>query len=344
MTLAVVALGSNVGDRLEFLRFGARALGLLGRVVAVSPLYETQPIGGPEQEPFFNAVVVIDTTERPHALLDELHTIEAEAGRVRTVEWGPRTLDLDLILYGTQAVDDGILTVPHPRFMERRFVLEPLVAAWPEATTPDGRPVADLLPAVAGQEVTVVGDWWPEVGAAAQGALGFPVAEGAAAKKAGEPPNAATFTSRGGWWVVGQGVLGMAVVAAVLLSAGTIDAGGWLRWLGAIVATGGALEAGFGLLHLGASLTPYPEPIELGNLIHGGMYRYVRHPIYGGITLGMVGVALLQASWAGLALAIAGGLFFWLKAGFEERRLLVKYPGYALYRRRTPRRMIPWLL
>ncbi len=106
----------------------------------------------------------------------------------------------------------------------------------------------------------------------------------------------------------------------------------------------GFAQVGLGLLHLGVNVTPYPEPLELGNLVHGGVYRHVRHPVYGGITLGMVGLALYQASWAGLATAIGGGVFFWLKAGFEERRLLIRYPDYRDYSARTRFRMIPWIL
>jgi 2-amino-4-hydroxy-6-hydroxymethyldihydropteridine diphosphokinase len=341
MTRAAVALGSNLGDRLVSLRFGADALTRLGTVVSVSSLYETAPIGGPEQEAFFNAVVVIDTDLGPRHLLDELHCIEAEAGRVREVRWGPRRLDLDLILFGNQRAEDGGMVVPHPRFAERRFVLEPLVEAWPEAKTPTGRMVAELLSGVADQEVVSVGSWWPEQ----EGPLVFSdEAEGATGAEVESDGMAATFATRGGWWVVAQAVIGAAVIGSALLFDHTIEVGRWLGWMGAALAIVGAAQATLGLLHLGVSLTPYPEPLELGDLVHGGVYRHVRHPVYGGITLGMVGLALYQLSWVGLLLAIGGGVFFWLKAGFEERRLLAKYPHYIDYRARTRARMIPWIL
>ncbi len=340
MTKAAIALGSNLGDRRALLRSGADALTELGAVVAVSSLYETAPVGGPDQDPFFNAVIVIDTELGPRELLDELHRIEAEAGRVREVRWGPRRLDLDLILYGTRRAEEGGMVVPHPRFAERRFVLEPLVEAWPDAKTPTGRSVADLLPALADQEVVSVGTWWPEEttpkSLSAQAAAESPVS----------PSNEAhsSFGQRGGWWVVAQAAIGAVVVVAALYFDRTIESGRWLVWLGAALLLIGAAQAILGLLHLGVSLTPYPEPLELGNLVHGGVYRHVRHPVYGGLVLGMVGLALYQLSWVGLVAAAGGSAFFWLKAGFEERRLLATYPDYLDYRARTRARMIPWIV
>lgn len=352
MTRAAIALGSNLGDRLAYLRDGAESLAKLGAVVSVSSLYETVPIGGPEQDAFFNAVIVIDTELEPRRLLDELHRIEAESGRVREVHWGPRRLDLDLILFGEQRAEEGGLVVPHPRLGERRFVLDPLVEAWPEATTPEGRPVSHLLPAVSDQEVTRLGSWWPEPAdgtSAVVDGVGATDEVRADERPAGigggpDPAPSSTFTSRGGWWVIAQAVLGIALIGTAVLFDGTIEAGRWLAWVGVGMVFVGALLAGFGLLHLGVSLTPYPEPLELGNLVHGGVYRLVRHPVYGGISLGMVGLALYQLSGAGLAVATGAGAFFWLKAGFEERRLLLKYPDYRAYRARTRARMIPWVI
>ena len=356
MTRTAIALGSNLGDRKAYLRSGAEALADLGTVVSVSSLYETAPIGGPEQAPFFNAVVVIDTHLEPRRLLDELHRIEAEAGRIRAVRWGPRGLDLDLILYGNQRAEEGEMVVPHPRLAERRFVLEPLVEAWPEAKMPEGRPIADLLPGVADQEVVSLGTWWPEQEGRpdlSDDGVGT-IAEGLPRRPTNRSPSTATeqvrarpvptFTARGGWWVVAQAVVGAVVAISVLLFDDTIEVGRWLRWPGAGLVVVGAVQATLGLLHLGVSLTPYPEPLEHAGLVHAGVYRYTRHPVYGGITLGMAGLALYQLSLVGLLAAIGGGIFFWLKAGFEERRLLVKYPGYADYRARTRARMIPWIV
>ncbi len=338
MTRAAVALGSNLGDRRASLHVAADALTALGSVVSVSSLYETAPIGGPEQEPFLNAVIVIDTPLGPRELLDQLHRIEAEAGRVREVRWGPRRLDLDLILYGTEQAEEAGMVVPHPRFSDRRFVLEPLVEAWPDAMTPAGRKVADLLPAVADQEVISVGSWWPDD---QQVLEVFPEAARGAESAQDDGRPALSFTSRGGWWVVAQGVIGAAVILSVFLFDDTMEAGRWLAWFGVALLVAGAVQATMGLLHLGVSLTPYPEPLELGNLVHGGVYRYVRHPVYGGLALGMVGLALFQLSWAALFLALVGSTFFWFKAGFEEQRLLAKYPHYRDYRSQTRARMLP---
>ncbi len=345
MTWAAIALGSNLGDRLVHLRFGADALSELGKVISVSSLYQTAPIGGPEQEAFSNAVIVVDTDLEARQLLDELHRIEAEAGRVREVRWGPRRLDLDLILFGSRQVEGGGMVVPHPRFGERRFVLDPLIEAWPDAKTPDGRLVSRLLPGVADQEVARQGRWWPaepgETGIAADEVSAIEGENGE-----GDEPSAAapsTFTARGGWWVIAQAVLGLAVIGAAVFLGGTIEAGRWLVWAGIGLVLFGAALTVLGLLHLGVSLTPYPEPLELGNLVHGGIYRFVRHPVYGGISLGMVGLALFQLSWVGLAAALGTSFFFWLKAGFEERRLLTKYPGYRDYQARTRARLVPWV-
>jgi protein-S-isoprenylcysteine O-methyltransferase Ste14 len=117
-----------------------------------------------------------------------------------------------------------------------------------------------------------------------------------------------------------------------------------LRALGIVLVVLGLVEASLGLLHLGVSLTPYPEPLQLGNLVHGGMYRHVRHPVYGGLAVGMIGIALFQLSWPALVAALITGIFFWFKAGAEERRLLAKYAGYQDYRSRTRARMIPWVI
>ncbi|MFN5601161.1 MAG: 2-amino-4-hydroxy-6-hydroxymethyldihydropteridine diphosphokinase [Acidimicrobiaceae bacterium] len=121
---AIVALGSNLGDRVAYLRFG---LERLSNVVAQSQVFETDPVGGPDnQGPYLNMVAVIDTDLDPYALLRRLLQIEAEAHRVRVERWGPRTLDLDLLFYDDVTINSEELIVPHPRFAERRFVLEPL--------------------------------------------------------------------------------------------------------------------------------------------------------------------------------------------------------------------------
>ena len=120
---AYLGLGSNLGDRRATLR---AAVDSLPNVAAVSPVYETQPVGGPEQSSYLNLVVQLDTDLSPRELLDLAHRLEQDAGRIRTEPNGPRTLDVDVLLVGDLQVDEGDLVVPHPRMWERRFVLAPL--------------------------------------------------------------------------------------------------------------------------------------------------------------------------------------------------------------------------
>jgi 2-amino-4-hydroxy-6-hydroxymethyldihydropteridine diphosphokinase len=122
---AIIALGSNLGDRVQSLNFAVEQLG--DRVLKQSQVFETDPVGGPEnQGAYLNMVVTLETDLDPYALMRWLHRIEAEAGRVREIHWGPRTLDLDLLFYDDVSIAGGELTVPHPRYAERRFVLAPL--------------------------------------------------------------------------------------------------------------------------------------------------------------------------------------------------------------------------
>jgi 2-amino-4-hydroxy-6-hydroxymethyldihydropteridine diphosphokinase len=130
---AFIGLGSNLGDRLAHLRQGVGQLEQGGDVTAVSPLYETEPVGGPEdQGAFLNVVVELATEDSPHRLLARCQVLEAGAHRVRTVRFGPRTLDADVLLVGDLVVDEPDLIVPHPRMWERRFVLQPLSDLAPE--------------------------------------------------------------------------------------------------------------------------------------------------------------------------------------------------------------------
>jgi 2-amino-4-hydroxy-6-hydroxymethyldihydropteridine diphosphokinase len=142
---AVLALGSNLGDRLATLQGGVDALSDAGRVVAVSPVYETDPVGGPDQPDFLNAVVLVDTDLDAAAILAVAHAAEARFARTRDVRWGPRTLDVDLVSLGDEVVNHPDLVVPHPRAAGRAFVLLPWSAVDGEATLPDGRRVTDLL-------------------------------------------------------------------------------------------------------------------------------------------------------------------------------------------------------
>ena len=129
MARAFLGLGSNLGDRAAHLR---RAVAALEDVVGVSPVFETDPVGGPEQGPYLNLVVELDTTLDPRGLLARCAALESAAGRVRKERWGPRTLDADVLWVDGQQVDEPDLQVPHPRMWERRFVLAPLAALAPD--------------------------------------------------------------------------------------------------------------------------------------------------------------------------------------------------------------------
>jgi 2-amino-4-hydroxy-6-hydroxymethyldihydropteridine diphosphokinase len=145
---AYVGLGSNLGDREATL---VRALELLAAepgltVAAVSVFRDTEPVGYVEQPRFLNGVAVVDTELSARELLDRLLGVERSLGRRRNgPRFGPRTVDLDLLLYGDATIEEPGLSVPHPRLGERRFVLEPLAELDPSLTLPDGRRVLDLL-------------------------------------------------------------------------------------------------------------------------------------------------------------------------------------------------------
>jgi 2-amino-4-hydroxy-6-hydroxymethyldihydropteridine diphosphokinase len=145
---AFVGLGANLARREETL---LRAVELLGaedgvEVVALSRLRETDPVGVEDQPRFLNAAVLLETTLGPRELLDVLLRVERELGRVRDgTRWGPRVIDLDLLVYGTEVVDAPGLRVPHPRLHQRRFALEPLAELDPDLEIPGRGKVSDLL-------------------------------------------------------------------------------------------------------------------------------------------------------------------------------------------------------
>ncbi len=148
MPRAWIGLGSNLGDRLGYIR---KALASVERIpetalTAVSSLYDTAPMGREDQPRFLNAVAEVTTELDPAALLGELRAIEDCCGRIRRDVWGPRTLDLDLLVYDDVRVSSDELTVPHPRLAERAFVLVPLAEIAPEVAVPGlGRDVSALL-------------------------------------------------------------------------------------------------------------------------------------------------------------------------------------------------------
>jgi 2-amino-4-hydroxy-6-hydroxymethyldihydropteridine diphosphokinase len=159
-TRVTIALGSNLGNRLENLQGGLDALfdapGLA--MVAVSPVYQTAPVGGPQQPDYLNAVLIATTTLPAHAVLERSQGVEAVFGRVRDEAWGPRTLDLDIIVYGDVVSDDPELTLPHPRAYERAFVLAPWHDIDPDAEIPSWGQVSDLLAKVGSADIQRLDD------------------------------------------------------------------------------------------------------------------------------------------------------------------------------------------
>jgi 2-amino-4-hydroxy-6-hydroxymethyldihydropteridine diphosphokinase len=143
----VLALGSNLGNRLETVQGAIDEIADTPGVTLtrVSPVYETAPVGGPEQGSYFNAVVEIRTLLTPDLVLERCNSIEEAFQRVRVERWGPRTLDVDVITFEDVVQDDPRLTLPHPRAHERAFVLAPWLDIDPEAQVPGHGRVADLL-------------------------------------------------------------------------------------------------------------------------------------------------------------------------------------------------------
>lgn len=155
---AYLSLGGNMGHRRAAIEGALAALHAGGaKVIRRSSFYETAPVGKTDQPSFLNIAVEVATDLEPHDLLALCLRIEDSFGRTRMERWGPRTLDIDLLLYDGRTVATLDLTIPHPRMTERRFVLEPLLEIAPDAALPDGRPLRSFLDGVAGQDVRRVG-------------------------------------------------------------------------------------------------------------------------------------------------------------------------------------------
>ncbi|MGD0791042.1 MAG: 2-amino-4-hydroxy-6-hydroxymethyldihydropteridine diphosphokinase [Terriglobales bacterium] len=152
---AYLSLGSNLGDRAANLRVAVAQLDVAGRLLAVSALYETQPLDVPDQPWFLNCVAAIETDKTPRELLQLALRVEAAMGRLRLRDKGARKIDIDVVLFGDCVVDELGLKIPHPAMHQRRFVLEPLVEIAPEARHPElGKTARELLAALAaGQTV-----------------------------------------------------------------------------------------------------------------------------------------------------------------------------------------------
>jgi 2-amino-4-hydroxy-6-hydroxymethyldihydropteridine diphosphokinase len=149
VTIAYIGLGANLGDREGNVRAALERLRGLGPL-RVSSFRETEPVGVIDQPSFLNAAAELETDLPPRELLARLLEIEHDFGRERAEEtrWGPRPIDLDLLVYGAETIEEPGLTVPHPRLAERRFALEPLHELAPDLTLPDGRRIRDLLDAL----------------------------------------------------------------------------------------------------------------------------------------------------------------------------------------------------
>jgi 2-amino-4-hydroxy-6-hydroxymethyldihydropteridine diphosphokinase len=148
VTLAFIALGSNQASPLEQVGSALDALAAIpqSRVVATSSFYRTPPLGPQDQPDYLNAAVALETNLSPDALLDHTQRIELEHGRVRKAErWGPRTLDLDIMLFGSEVISTPRLTVPHYDMKNRAFMLVPLLEIAPQCAFPDGQRVANVL-------------------------------------------------------------------------------------------------------------------------------------------------------------------------------------------------------
>lgn len=141
-----IGLGSNLAEPLQQLASAVVALSMLPQttLVAQSPFYRSSPVGPQDQPDFINGAVQLSTTLTPLALLDALQAIEQDQGRERLQHWGPRTLDLDLLLYGNDVIDHERLQVPHHELCNRDFALQPLLDLNPELSLPDGRRLHDL--------------------------------------------------------------------------------------------------------------------------------------------------------------------------------------------------------
>lgn len=141
-----LALGSNMGDRAENLAHACKRIeSEIGKIARKSKVYETQPLGEPGQEWYYNQVIMINTTHDPRSLLDIIARIERDLGRVRKEKWGPRIIDIDILLYGKRVIRDKGLEIPHPEMHKRAFVLAPLMEIAPDLEHPVLKQPIDML-------------------------------------------------------------------------------------------------------------------------------------------------------------------------------------------------------
>lgn len=309
-----IGLGSNLGDRLGHLTDACRALEERLGPLELSSLYETQPVGGPEQGPFLNAVAVVETELGPEQVLEVLQRIEIDQKRERAVHWGPRTLDLDIL--AGPAVTTERLTVPHPRAVDREFVLRPLAEVWPDATVGEKTTASEALAAVDSQGVDrLASDWRPPVSRSR--AHGLLVAQFALITIFG-----VVVVVDGSWpTMIGPWAIGGAVMVAI-----------------------GAIALLWASISLGSAMTASPLPKDGAPLVVAGPYRYARHPIYGGLILFLGGCAFFLSSVAALAVAVLLQFLLLVKARFEEGQLRMRHHEYRSYIETVPYRFIPYVL
>ena len=317
MTRYALALGSNLGDRLSHLRAGVHALAEQANLSSVSSLYETEPVGGPEQGPYLNAVVLIETSLDGHRVLELANQIEAALGRERGTHWGPRTLDVDLVATSGDPIDDPPrLVVPHPRSVDRRFVLEPLSEIWPAAPVGGGVTASEALRDSPPDGVDLLSREWTT-----------------------DRPRTGVL------WVAGQMLIFLAIGAAYVLQDSLArTAPGLVGVVGVLMAVVGLAGMLWSARSLGRGLTAVPEPVAGATLIVSGPYRWVRHPMYAAVFLLFAGFALYLGSPIAVALSVALLAYFWLKSGYEEKQLRIVYPDYRSYRQRVRSRFFPFLI
>ncbi len=149
-TQVFLGLGSNIGNRIDYLEKAIRAIKDNPdiTVLNVSSIYETEPFGDVEQDSFLNMVIKIETSLKPDHLLKTIRAIEKRLDRIRTSRWGPRTIDIDILLYGNAVLNSKTLTIPHIGIQERAFVLVPLLEIAPDVELPNGKHVKDFLKGV----------------------------------------------------------------------------------------------------------------------------------------------------------------------------------------------------
>jgi protein-S-isoprenylcysteine O-methyltransferase Ste14 len=260
-------------------------------------------------------VVVVESSLAPEDLLRRLHDIEASRGRERDTRWGPRTLDLDIVAMAPGSFSSTELEIPHPRTLERRFVLEPLCEVWPDAEVGEGVTAREAKARVADQEVKLLTrDWIGE------------------------------WRRQGPYWVAAQ-LLIFAAIGVAIIATGSLprQLDGW-RILGGALLVLGAVAVLASARSLGPALTPMPEPVSGAALVESGLYGLVRHPVYGAVFLVALGASLLFASAVAILLGLGLLGFFWAKSSYEERMLRIAHAGYSAYRGRVRRRFLPYLI